>query len=167
MNNELTREDIRKMQEELEERRLVTRPKIMEDVVRARSFGDLSENDEYKTAKKMQRENDARVRYLERMIKTATIIEDTSSSDEVGLYDLVGIYMPEDDETVTLSVVTTVRVDPGKGFISKESPLGQQLLGKKVGVSFTVRVSDTYSYEAKVVSIEKGEDDGSAPLLSH
>ena len=144
MNNELTREDIRKMQEELEERRLVTRPKIMEDVVRARSFGDLSENDEYKTAKKMQRENDARVRYLERMIKTATIIEDTSSSDEVGLYDLVGVYMPEDDETVTLSVVTTVRVDPGKGFISKESPLGQQLLGKKVGVSFTVRVSDTY-----------------------
>ena len=167
MNNELTREDIRKMQEELEERRLVTRPKIMEDVVRARSFGDLSENDEYKTAKKMQRENDARVRYLERMIKTATIIEDTSSSDEVGLYDLVGIYMPEDDETVTLSVVTTVRVDPGKGFISKESPLGQQLLGKKIGDSFTVRVSDTYSYVAKVVSIEKGEDDGSAPLLSH
>ncbi len=167
MNNELTREDIRKMQEELEERRLVTRPKIMEDVVRARSFGDLSENDEYKTAKKMQRENDARVRYLERMIKTATIIEDTSSSDEVGLYDLVGVYMPEDDETVTLSVVTTVRVDPGKGFISKESPLGQQLLGKKIGDSFTVRVNDTYSYEAKVVSIEKGEDDGSAPLLSH
>lgn len=167
MNNELTREDIRKMQEELEERRLVTRPKIMEDVVRARSFGDLSENDEYKTAKKMQRENDARVRYLERMIKTATIIEDTSSSDEVGLYDLVGVYMPEDDETVTLSVVTTVRVDPGKGFISKESPLGQQLLGKKIGDSFTVRVSDTYSYAAKVVSIEKGEDDGSAPLLSH
>ena len=167
MNNELTREDIRKMQEELEERRLVTRPKIMEDVVRARSFGDLSENDEYKTAKKMQRENDARVRYLERMIKTATIIEDTSSSDEVGLYDLVGIYMPEDDETVTLSVVTTVRVDPDKGFISKESPLGQQLLGKKIGDSFTVRVSDTYSYAAKVVSIEKREDDGSAPLLSH
>ena len=165
MNNELTREDIKKMQEELDYRRLELMPGLIEEVKRTRAFGDLSENFEYKAAKQAQNKNRSRIRYLEGMIKTARIIDDNSGENEVGLFDKVEIYIPEDDETQIIQVVTTVRCDPRKGLISKESPFGQQVLGKRVGDSFTVPVSETYSYEAIVRSIEKGEDDGSAPLL--
>ena len=167
MHNELTREDIKKMQTELDERRLVLMPEIIEEVKRTRAFGDLSENYEYKAAKQAQRQNMSRIRYLEGMIKSAVIISDHSGAGEVGLFDKVEIYMPEDDEVDTIQVVTTVRCDPRRGLISKESPFGQQVLGKKVGDSFTVRVNDTYSYQAVIRSITKSEDDGSAPLLSY
>ena len=99
------------------------------------------------------------------MIKSARIIDSSSAQDEVGLFDKVEIYMPEDDETQIIQVVTTVRCDPRRGLISKESPFGQQVLGKKVGDSFTVKVSDSYSYEAQIRSITKMKDDGSAPLM--
>ena len=164
MNDELTREDLRKMQEELDYRRLTLMPELIEEVKRTRAFGDLSENFEYKAAKQEQNKNRSRIRYLEGMIKTARVIEDRSDADSVGLFDKVEIYMPEDDETEVIQVVTTVRCDPRKGLISKESPFGKQVLGKRVGDRFTVRVSDNYSYEAEVRSIEKCEDDGSAPL---
>ena len=166
MHNELTRQDIKKMQAELDHRRLELMPEIIEEVKRTRAFGDLSENYEYKAAKQAQRQNMSRMRYLEGMIKSAKIISDNSGADEVGLFDKVEIYMPEDDEVETIQVVTTVRCDPRRGLISKESPFGLQVLGKKVGDSFTVKVSDTYSYQAVIRSITKSEDDGSAPLLS-
>ena len=165
MNDELTRQDIKKMQEELDYRRLELMPGLIEEVKRTRAFGDLSENFEYKAAKQAQNKNRSRIRYLEGMIKTARVIDDRSGSDEVGLFDRVEIYMPEDDETETIQVVTTVRCDPRKGLISKESPFGQTVLGKKVGDTFTVHVNDTYSYEAVIKSITKMKDDGSAPLL--
>ena len=142
MHDELTREDIKKMREELDYRRLELMPELIEEVKRTRAFGDLSENFEYKAAKQAQNKNRSRIRYLEGMIKSAKVIDDRSKADEVGLFDKVEIYMPEDDETETISVVTTVRCDPRKGLISKESPFGQQVLGKKVGDSFTVRVAD-------------------------
>ena len=167
MHDELTREDINMMRKELDYRRLELMPELIEEVKRTRAFGDLSENFEYKAAKQAQNKNRSRIRYLEGMIKSAKIISDRSSDDEVGLFDKVEIYMPEDDETETISVVTTVRCDPRKGLISKESPFGQQVLGKKVGDSFTVRVSDTYSYTTVIRSITKTEDDGSAPLLEY
>ena len=167
MHDELTREDINMMRKELDYRRLELMPELIEEVKRTRAFGDLSENFEYKAAKQAQNKNRSRIRYLEGMIKSAKIIADRSSSDEVGLFDKVEIYMPEDDETEIISVVTTVRCDPRKGLISKESPFGQQVLGKKVGDSFTVHVSDTYSYTAVIRSITKTEDDGSAPLLEY
>lgn len=165
MHDELTKEDIKKMQEELDYRRLELMPGLIEEVKRTRAFGDLSENFEYKAAKQAQNKNRSRIRYLEGMIKSARIIDDTSAADQVGLFDKVEIYIPEDDEVETLQVVTTVRCDPRKGLISKESPLGKLLLGKKVGDSFTVHVNDTYSYTAQVRSITKTEDDGSAPLM--
>lgn len=165
MNDELTKEDIKKMQEELDYRRLELMPGLIEEVKRTRAFGDLSENFEYKAAKQAQNKNRSRIRYLEGMIKTARIIEDKSAGDQVGLYDKVEIYIPEDDETEIIQVVTTVRCDPRKGLISKESPFGQQVLGKKVGDSFTVHVSETYSYTAQIRSITKTQDDGSAPLM--
>ena len=165
MHDELTREDLRKMQEELDYRRLTLMPELIEEVKRTRAFGDLSENFEYKAAKQAQNKNRSRIRYLEGMIKTARVFEDRSDASSVGLFDKVEIYMPEDDETDVIQVVTTVRCDPRKGLISKESPFGKTVLGKKVGDRFTVQVSDTYSYEAVIRSIEKCEDDGSAPLL--
>ena len=167
MHDELTREDINMMRKELDYRRNELMPELIEEVKRTRAFGDLSENFEYKAAKQAQNKNRSRIRYLEGMIKSAKIISDRSSGDEVGLFDKVEIYMPEDDECETISVVTTVRCDPRKGLISKESPFGQQVLGKKVGDSFTVHVSDTYSYTAVIRSITKAEDDGSAPLLEY
>ena len=166
MHDELTREDIRKMQQELDERQAMM-PEILEEVKRTRAFGDLSENFEYKAAKQAQNKNRSRIRYLEGMIKTARVFEDRSGADSVGLFDKVEIYMPEDDETEIIQVVTTVRCDPRKGLISKESPFGKTVLGKKVGDRFTVQVSDTYSYEAEIRSITKGEDDGSAPLMEY
>ena len=99
------------------------------------------------------------------MIKSARIIDSSSAQDEVGLFDKVEIYMPEDDETQIIQVVTTVRCDPRRGLISKESPFGQQVLGKKVGDSFTVKVNDSYSYVAQIRAITKMKDDGSAPLM--
>ena len=165
MNNELTREDIKKMQEELDYRRLELMPGLIEEVKRTRAFGDLSENFEYKAAKQAQNKNRSRIRYLEGMIKSAKVIADNSGADEVGLFDKVEIYIPEDDETQVIQVVTTVRCDPRQGLISRESPFGRSVLGRRVGDSFRVQVNDNYSYEAVIKSITKMKDDGSAPLM--
>ena len=165
MHDELTRKDIKKMQEELDYRRLELMPQLIEEVKRTRAFGDLSENFEYKAAKQAQNKNRSRIRYLEGMIKSAKVIDDRSKADEVGLFDKVEIYMPEEGDTEIIQVVTTVRCDPRKGLISKESPFGKQVLGKKVGDRFTVQVSESYSYVAEIRYITKTEDDGSAPLM--
>ena len=167
MHDELTRKDIKKMQEELDYRRLELMPQLIEEVKRTRAFGDLSENFEYKAAKQAQNKNRSRIRYLEGMIKSAKVIDDRSKADEVGLFDKVEIYMPEEGDSETIQVVTTVRCDPRKGLISKESPFGKQVLGKKVGDRFTVQVNENYSYVAEIRSITKTEDDGSAPLMQY
>ena len=167
MHDDLTKQDIAKMQAELDHRRLELMPELLEEVKRTRAFGDLSENYEYKAAKQEQNRNKSRIRYLERMIASARVIEDHSSADEVGLYDKVEIYIPEDDETNVIQVVTTIRTDPLKGLISRESPFGKAVLGKKAGDHIMVYVNDSYSYEAVIKSITKAEDDGSAPILQY
>lgn len=164
MHNELTKIDIQKMKEELDYRRITLRPQLLEEVKTARSFGDLSENFEYKAAKREKNKNESRIRYLENMIKTARIIEDHSAADTVGLYDKVTVYLEEDDEEEVWQVVTTVRQDVLHGLISKESPMGKALLGKKAGERFYVQVNEGYGYYALVRKIEKGMDDGSAEL---
>ena len=165
MYNELTPQDIAKMQTELDELRLKVLPDAIEEVKRTRAFGDLSENYEYKAAKQAQNACKKRIRYLERMIKSATVIEDNAAEDEVGLFDKVELYMEDDEETEVVQVVTTVRCDPRQGRISKESPMGKVLLGKHVGDRFLVEATPTYSYYVQVRSITKDEDDGSAPIL--
>ena len=165
MYNELTRKDIEKMEAELDDRIRNQRPELIEEVKRTRAFGDLSENYEYKAAKQAKNRNESRIRYLTNMIKTATIIEDHSSEGEVGLFDKVTLYLEEDDDTETVQVVTTVRCDPLKGRISKESPMGKELLGRRLGDRFLVTVNDSYSYWAVIRSITKSEDDGTAPIL--
>ena len=167
MYNELTKTDIKKMQEELDYRRITLRPQLLEEVKTARGFGDLSENFEYKAAKREKNKNESRIRYLENMIKTAVVIDDRSAGDAVGLYDKVAVWLEEDGEEETWQVVTTVRQDVLHGLISKESPMGAALLGKKVGERFYVQVNKEYGYWAVVRSIEKGRDDGSAALNSY
>ncbi len=164
MHNELTETDIRLMKEELDHRRIEVRPKLLEAVKEARAFGDLSENFEYKAAKQEKNRNESRIRFLENMIRTAVVIPDRSVDGRVGLYDKVTVYLEEDDEEEVYQLVTTVRQDVLHGLISKESPMGRALMGRAVGERFFVTVNDSYGYYAVVRAIEKGQDDGSAPL---
>ena len=168
MNDELTRKDIDKMKEELTYRRDKLMPELIEEVKRTRAFGDLSENFEYKEAKRQKNRNGSRIRYLENMIRSAHIIDSGSREvNVVGLYDKVTVYMPDDDETQVIQVVTTVRTDPLKGLISRESPFGKAVLGKRTGDRVLVQVNDHCSYEVEIRSVEKSEDDGSAPILQY
>ncbi|NBI11178.1 transcription elongation factor GreA [Colidextribacter sp. OB.20] len=164
MHNELTKIDLKKMQEELDYRRITLRPQLLEEVKVARGFGDLSENFEYKAAKQEKNKNESRIRYLENMIKTARVIEDHSDAGTVGLYDKVTIWLEEDQEEETWQVVTTVRQDVSHGLISKESPMGSALMGRRAGDRVCVQVNKDFSYYAVIRSIEKGSDDGSAEL---
>ncbi len=167
MYDELTQIDIQKMQEELDDRLLNVDPMLLEEVKRCREFGDLSENFEYREAKRTLNRNRSRIRYLQNMIKTARVIEDHSAEDEVGLYDDVEVYMSDIDEVEHIRLTTTIRTAPGSGFISKESPLGKAVLGKRVGDRVEVRASEDYVYEVEIRSIKKSEDDGTAPMLSY
>lgn len=167
MHNELTAKDIEKMQQELDHRRIELRPQLIEEVKRAREFGDLSENFEYKEAKRAKNRNDSRIRYLQSMIKTAVVIDSHSEDGVVGLYDRVTVYIPDDNSEESYQIVTGVRYDVSSGFVSKESPFGKAILGKRVGETATVAVNENYSYEVIIRSIEKMEDDDSAPLASY
>ena len=164
MYDELTEVDIQKMQEEIDYRVRVLRPKLIEDVQTARAFGDLSENFEYKCAKQEKNRNDSRIRYLERMIKTAKVISAGSKEDEVGLFDTVVVFNEKLGREMTLRVVTTLRQNASKGLISKESPVGKALLGHRAGERVHVKVSDQMEYDMVIRSIEKGEDDESMEI---
>ena len=167
MNDELTAVDIKKMEQEVEYRRLPLRPQLLEDVKTAREFGDLSENFEYKAAKREKSRNDSRIRYLERMIKTAKVIDASSSPDEIGLFDKVTIYIEEDDEEQTIELVTTLRQNALKGLISKESPVGKAVMGHKKGDRVTVHVNENYSYDIIIRDVQKGSDDETLPISSY
>ena len=164
MHNELTQKDLQLMREELDYRRVQLRPKLLEAVKEARAFGDLSENFEYKAAKQEKNRNESRIRFLENMIKTAVVLPDAGASDGVQLYDRVTVFLEDEGDTEVYQVVTTMRQDALHGLISKESPLGKALLGRKVGDRFWVQVSKDYGYYAQVRAIEKGTDDGSVEL---
>ena len=166
MFNQLTQRDIDAMQKEIEERKLVIRPKLLEDVKEARAHGDLSENFEYYAAKKDKNKNESRIRYLERMIRTAKVVSDESKDDEVGLYNTVDVYFEDDDETETYKIVTTIRGNSLKGLISSESPLGRALLGHKVGDRVHVQVNDRAGYDVIIKRLEKTVDDGSDAIRS-
>ncbi len=167
MYDELTEVDIKKMREELEYRERELRPKLIEDVKVARAFGDLSENFEYKAAKREKNRNDSRIRYLTRMISTAKVIDGKSADGVVGLFDKVKIYIEEDDEERDIRIVTTLRQNAPEGLISKESPVGRAVMGHRAGDRVLVEVSPDYSYYIVIRSVEKGEDDGSIPIRGY
>ena len=166
MYDQLTRSDIRKMEEEIEHRKLVVRPKALEDVKEARAQGDLSENFEYYAAKKYKNQNESRIRYLERMIKTARVISEDSAEDEVGINNTVTVEFLEDGLVETYKIVTTVRGNSLENLISNESPLGKALLGKKEGQTAHVQVNNAIGYDVRIVKIENTADDGSDKIRS-
>lgn len=152
--NELTKSDVEKIEQEIEYRKLTVRKEAIEAVKEARSFGDLSENFEYYAAKRDKNRNESRIRYLERMLKNATVISDESEDDEVGMNNTVRLYIEEDDEEETYRIVTSIREDSLHGLISNESPLGKAIMGHKVGDRVLVQVNDNYSYYVVIKSIE-------------
>lgn len=166
MYDELTATDIKKMEEEIEYRKLVVRPKALEDVKEARAHGDLSENFEYHAAKKVKNQNESRIRYLERMIRTARVISEESAADEIGINNTVTVEFVEDGMEETYRIVTTVRGNSLEGLISNESPLGKALLGHKVGECVHVQVNDAVGYDVIIKSMEKTVDDGSDKIRS-
>ena len=164
MYDELTEKDIIKIEEEIEHRKLVVRKEAIEAVKEARAHGDLSENFEYHAAKKDKNKNESRIRYLEKMIKTAVIVKEESNEDEVGLNNTVEVYFEEDELTETYKLVTTVRGNSLEGRISIESPLGKSILGHKAGDRVLIQVNETYGYYVVIKSIENTVDDGTDRL---
>ena len=164
MNDRLTRNDIKKMEEEIEHRKLVIRKEALEQVKEARAQGDLSENFEYYAAKKYKNQNESRIRYLERMIKTAEIIEDDAKEDEIGLNKTVEVEFVEDGTTETYRLVTTVRNNPLKGLISIESPIGKALVGHREGEQVHVQVNDSFGYDVIVKKVDNTPDDDSIEI---
>ena len=167
MHDELTKVDIKKMQEEINYRKFELMPKLKEDLRHARELGDLSENFEYRAAKRELGRNNSRIHYLETMIATAKVIDVKSADGVVGLFDKIKLYDEDGEEEMDIVLVTTLRQNSLEGYISKESPLGKAIMGKKVGDRFTVQVDEHYSYEAEIRSIKKSKDDGSVPLLGY
>ena len=167
MYDELTEVDIQKMQEEIDHRGRVLRPQLIEEVQTARAFGDLSENYEYKCAKQAKNRNESRIRYLERMIRTAKVIQVDSKDGAVGLFDKVTIFNEMVKKEMTLQIVTTLRQDALKGLISKESPVGKALMGHRVGDRVQVEVSPELKYFVEIRAIEKGKDDDSLEISSY
>ncbi|MBQ8814691.1 MAG: transcription elongation factor GreA [Lachnospiraceae bacterium] len=157
MYNKLTKADIEKIRAEIEHRKLVVRKEAIEAVKEARAQGDLSENFEYYAAKRDKNKNESRIRYLERIIKTATIVESDNAEDEIGLNTTVELYFEEDDETEMVTVVTTAQEDSLKGRISIESPMGRALLKHKVGDRVWIQVNKDFRYPVIVRSLRQNE----------
>ena len=159
MYDELSEADIQKMKEEIEHRKVVVRKEALAAVKEAREQGDLSENFEYQAAKREKNRNESRIRYLERMVKTAKVIKDHSKDDEVELNNTVTVYFEDEDEEERYRIVTTVPEDVLHGLISIDSPVGKALLGHRVGDTVHVQVNDKYGYDVEIRKIDKTTDE--------
>ena len=159
MGQRLTKSDVEKIQAEIDDRKLVQRKELIEAVKEARAQGDLSDNFEYYAAKREKNINESRIKYLERMLNFAEVIDDSSDDDEVGLNNTVTVYIPEDDCEETFKLVTSIRSNSLKGLISIESPLGAAIRGKHIGDSAIVKIDDSYSYEVVIRAIDNSTDD--------
>ena len=160
LHEQLTENDVKKIKEEIEYRKLTVRKNAIEAVKEARAHGDLSENFEYHAAKKDKNMNESRIRYLERMIKTAKVISENSAADEVGINNTVTVEFIDDGTEEDYKIVTTVRGNSLEGLISNESPLGKALLGKKVGDVVHVQVNANVGYDVEIKALKNTEDDG-------
>lgn len=158
MGEQLTKSDVEKIKEEIEYRKIVVRKRELEAVKEARAQGDLSENFEYKAAKQDKNRNESRIRYLEKMLKHATVISDASKEDEVGINNTVDLYFEDDDEIETYRLVTSIRGNSMQGLISIESPLGKAILGHKVGDKVKVEAG-AGGYFVEIRKIDNSTDD--------
>ena len=159
MAEKLTKADIKKIEAEIEMRKLELRPKLIEAVKEARAQGDLSENFEYYAAKREKNQNESRINYLERMIKFANIVEDKAKSDEVGLGKIVKVYYIDDDEEDTYTIVTPIRSNSLENRLSIESPIGKALLGHKVGDIVHINLNSSSGYDLKILEIRIDDTD--------
>ena len=155
------------MEEEIAYRKCKLAPELGAELKRTREFGDLSENAEYKEAKRAKRKNEGRIRYLENMIRTAKVIEIEKADDAVGLFDRVLIYNEKMGAEKEIQIVTTLRQNALLGYVSKESPLGGAIMGKKVGDRVLVNVSEKMSYYVQIRKITKGEDNEDLPISGY
>ena len=167
MREKLTERDVQKIEEEIEHRKLVVRKEAIEAVKEARAQGDLSENFEYYAAKKHKNQNESRIRYLERMLKNAKIVSDTSKADEVGINNTVEVYFEDDDETETYRLVTSIRGNSLQGLISIESPLGKAIQGHKVGDRVLVKTNGNDGYYIVIKNIDNTTDDSHDTLRKY
>lgn len=158
MREKLTQHDVEKIQQEIDQRKLEERPKLIEAVKEARSHGDLSENFEYHAVKREKNQNESRIRYLENLLKNAIVISDASREDEVGLNNTVTLFMEDDDEEEVYKLVTSIRGSSIHNMISTESPLGRAILRHKVGDRVLVQANETYSYYVTIRKIENTDD---------
>ena len=159
MREQLTKSDVKKIEQEIEYRKLVVRKEALEALKEARAQGDLSENFEYYAAKRDKNKNESRIRYLERMLKSAQIISDESKEDEVGLNNTVELYFEEDDCTETYRLVTSIRGNSLKGLISTESPIGKAILKHKVGDRVLIETGNGEGYYVVIRSILNTTED--------
>ena len=167
MNDRLTKSDLEKIQAEINYRRLELQPQILQSLKEARAQGDLSENFEYHAAKRDKARNESRIRYLERMMLTARVIEDTSAEDAVGMNNTVVVYSEKVSREITFRIVTTIRANPIKGLISIESPLGKAIYGRRVGERRQVTMENGDSYYVEIRSIDKTTDDSGVEISSY
>ena len=166
MRQKLTQGDVAKIEAELEHRKVVVRRQAAKDIAEAAAQGDRSENFEYYAAKKFRNENESRIRYLERVLKTAVVISDESKDDEVGINNTVVIFDRDMQEEETLRIVTSMRGDMLNGQISLDSPIGKALMKHKVGDVVTVHVDDGFSYEVEIRQIIKENDESEDRIRS-
>lgn len=167
MRERLTENDVKKIQAEIEHRKLVVRKEAIEAVKEARAQGDLSENFEYYAAKRDKNKNEGRIHYLEKMLKTAEIVQDSSKADEVGINNEVEIYFEDDDETETYKIVTSIRGNSLNNYISIESPIGRAVMGHKKGDRIYVKVSETNGYYVVIRNIIKNIDDSNDSIREY
>jgi transcription elongation factor GreA len=152
MTSYITKKGLKDLQEELEERKMVTRKTIAQAIKEAKEQGDLSENAEYAEAKRQQRENEGRIIKLENIIRTSTII---SKKKNEGVVEIGSVVEVESKKArMTLYIVGSNEADPSSGKISNESPIGQAFLGKKEGEKFDVKLPNGKKMGYKVRSVK-------------
>ena len=153
--NILTYEGLKKLEDELENLKVVRRKEVSQKIKEAREQGDLSENAEYDAAKDEQRDIEARIEDLEKILKNAeVVVEEEADLDKVSIGCSVKILDCEFDEELEYKIVGSTEANSLKGKISNESPVGKALLGKQVGDTVTVETpAGEFSY--KVLSIHR------------
>lgn len=164
MPQELTEVEIAKIKEEIAHRQAVITPQCIAEVQRTRALGDLSENDEYRSAKRELNRNYSRIRYLKAMLDNSVVVNYESDEDSIGLFDHVTLFYDYGDgetEERTITIVTPLRNDILNNRISKDSPLGKALIGHKTGDRIKIQVNETYSYFVEILDFIKGIDDDS------
>ena len=166
MAEQLTNKDVARIEAEIEHRKLVVRPACLTAVKEARAQGDLSENFEYYAAKREKNKNESRIRYLEKVLRYAHIVEDDSKEDEIGLENTVTVQFEDDGSTEVYRIVTPIRCNSLQNKISMESPIGKALLGHKKGDRVEVPLPNGGSYFLTILEVENTEDDGTDKIRS-